>query len=222
MGTSHQQIVSPHDGFALNAYRATTSGARKGGVIVVQEIFGVSPHIEEMCGAFAAAGYEALAPSLFDRVERNFSASHDEAGIKKGIAGVEASSWDQVAADIQAAIDTLEPPVFITGFCYGGAVTWLGAQKCTGLAAGSAYYGRLINKLLDQKPRIPIILHYGNADAGIPLSEVDKVRAAHPDIPIHLYDAGHGFCRRGSADYDAPSCQLAMERTLKHFEAHRQ
>jgi carboxymethylenebutenolidase len=214
-----EKLISRHDGFAFGAHREQARGARKGGVVVIQEIFGVTDHIRDVCNRFAEAGYEALAPSLFDRVEGNFQAGYDAAGFEKGRNAVMASSRDQVAADIQAAVDTLPAPVFAVGFCYGGAIAWLAAQRCNGLSAASGFYGRLITTMLDAPPRIPIILHYGRNDHGIPMSEVEKVAAAFPDVPIHLYDAGHGFCRAGSADFDEPSCERAMERTLALFAA---
>jgi carboxymethylenebutenolidase len=214
-----EKLISRHDGFAFGAHREQARGPRKGGVVVIQEIFGITDHIRDVCNRFSEAGYEALAPSLFDRVEENFQAGYDAAGFEKGRNAVMASSRDQVAADIQAAIDTLPAPVFAVGFCYGGAIAWLAAQKCDGLSAASGFYGRLITTMLDAPPRIPIILHYGRNDHGIPMSEVEKVAAAFPDVPIHLYDAGHGFCRAGSADFDEPSCERAMERTLALFAA---
>jgi carboxymethylenebutenolidase len=214
-----EKLISRHDGFAFGAHREQARGPRKGGVVVIQEIFGITDHIRDVCNRFSEAGYEALAPSLFDRVEENFQAGYDAAGFEKGRNAVMASSRDQVAADIQAAIDTLPAPVFAVGFCYGGAIAWLAAQKCDGLSAASGFYGRLITTMLDAPPRIPIILHYGRNDHGIPMSEVEKVAAAFPDVPIHLYDAGHGFCRAGSADFDERSCERAMERTLALFAA---
>lgn len=213
------ELRSSHDGFAVGAHRVDARAARRGGVVVIQEIFGVSDHIRERCDVFAAAGFDAIAPSLFDRIERGFAAPLDAAGLQKGRAAVEASPWAQVAADVQAAIDALAPPVFVTGFCWGGAVTWLAAARCRGLTAASAFYGRLINQLLDDAPRVPIILHYGRRDPSISPAAVDEVRARYPEIPIHLYDAGHGFCRAGSADHDAASCALATERTLALFGA---
>ena len=213
-------LRSTHDGFTLGAHHVAAHGPRRGGVVVIQEIFGVTDHVRERCDAFAAAGYEAIAPSIFDRVERGFLAPLDGDGLARGRAAVEASPWPQVAGDVQAAIDALAPPVFVTGFCYGGAVTWLAAARCTGLAAASAFYGRLINQLLDDAPKVPIVLHYGAKDPSIPPAAVDEVRARYPEIPVHLYDAGHGFCRQGSADYHAESCALATERTLAFFASH--
>lgn len=210
-------LRSPLDGFELQAYRADARGTRKGAVVVIQEIFGISDHVRERCDFYAAQGYDAIAPSLFDRIEPGFEAPLELPGIMKGRAAVEASPWPQVAADVQAAIDAVAPPVFITGFCYGGAVTWLAAARCTGLTAASAFYGRLINSLLDDPPRIPIVLHYGAKDPSISAEMVAEVQARHPAIPVHLYDAGHGFCRQASGDYDEPSCTLATERTLAWF-----
>lgn len=211
------ELRSAYDGTEIGTYRAAAAGARRGGVVVVQEIFGVSAHVRERCDAYAAAGYDAIAPSIFDRVERGFQAPLDAEGLQKGRAAVESSPWAQVAADIQAAIDALAPPVFVTGFCYGGAVTWLAAARCRGVTAASAFYGRLINNLLDDAPRVPIILHYGERDPSIPAAAVAQVRERYPDLPVHLYPAGHGFCRHGSADYDPGSCTLATERTLAFF-----
>lgn len=193
-------------------------------MVVLQEIFGLTDHIDDMCTQFAEAGFDAIAPGLFERIERDFDAAHDTAGVGKGIAAVQATPWAQVAGDVQAAIDWMTAreggPVFVTGFCYGGAATWLAAARCTGLSAASGYYGRLITSLLDEPPRAPTILHYGQNDPGIPLADVDRVRAAYPNVPIHLYDAGHGFCRKGSADFNGAASSAAFARTIAHFNAH--
>lgn len=211
-------LISAHDGFSLGAHRADPKAAPIGGVVVLQEIFGVTDHIKEICARFAAAGYAAIAPNLYDRVERGFHAEHDADGVKKGIAAVMASPWPQVVGDIQAAIDALPQPAYVTGFCYGGAAAWVAAAHCSGLKAASCFYGRLIADLLGaNKPTIPVMLHYGAHDASIPPENVEKVRLAAPDSPLYLYDAGHGFCREASSDFHAPSRDLAMARTLDWF-----
>lgn len=211
-------LNSRHDGLALPALRKSAGGEKPlGGVVVIQEIFGVSPHIVEMAAAFAEAGYETLAPDMFARITPNFSAALDEAGFAKGRAAVAATSWDQVVGDIQAAIDALPKPVFVTGFCWGGAATWAAAQRCTGVRAAATFYGRLITDLLDAPPKAPVMLHYGARDTSIPPDDIERVRGAVPNMPIYLYDAGHGFCRKASADYDAASCDLALSRTLDWF-----
>ncbi|MBX3430463.1 MAG: dienelactone hydrolase family protein [Hyphomonadaceae bacterium] len=210
-------LTSKIDGFGLNAISAAPEGAPIGGVVVIQEIFGLTDHIEEICGVFAAAGHHAIAPGLFDRIERDFHAAHDQDGIQKGIGAVMKSPWPQVVSDVQAAIDALPQPAYVTGFCYGGAVAWMAAAQCTGLKASSCFYGRLIANLLDHKPKIPTMLHYGARDASIPPENVESVRLAAPDSPLYLYDAGHGFCRAGSSDYDAAARELALDRTLNWF-----
>lgn len=215
--TAKTTISSRHDGFAISAHSVAPVAARQGGVVVIQEIFGVTAHVLDMCGVFANAGYAALAPSLFDRVEPSFFADMSPEGVQKGLAAVRASSWDQVAGDIQAAIDALPRPVYVTGFCYGGAVSWLAAARCTGVSAVSCFYGRLIADLLDQKPKAPVMLHYGARDASIPMEAVERVRAAVPDSPLYLYDAGHGFCRAGSHDFEVTARDLAVSRTLDWF-----
>jgi len=210
-------LTSNLDKFELSALSITPNANPIGGVVVIQEIFGLTDHIEDMCRVFADAGYHAIAPGLFDRIERGFHAGHDQEGIQKGIGAVMNSPWPQVVSDIQAAIDLLPQPVYVTGFCYGGAATWMAAAECTGLKAAACFYGRLIANILDHKPKIPTMLHYGARDASIPPENVESVRLAAPDSPLYLYDAGHGFCRAGSSDYDAAARELALDRTLNWF-----
>src|SRR5690606_17274669 len=210
-------LTSNLDKFELSALSITPNANPIGGVVVIQEIFGLTDHIEDMCRVFADAGYHAIAPGLFDRIERGFHAGHDQEGIQKGIGAVMKSPWPQVVSDIQAAIDLLPQPVYVTGFCYGGAATWMAAAECTGLKAAACFYGRLIANILDHKPKIPTMLHYGARDASIPPENVESVRLAAPDSPLYLYDAGHGFCRAGSSDYDAAARELALDRTLNWF-----
>lgn len=210
-------LTSKIDGYALSALSEMPKAAPIGGVVVIQEIFGLTDHVGDICRVFADAGYHAIAPGLFDRIEKNFHAGHDPEGIQKGIGAVMKSPWPQVISDIQAAIDALPQPVYVTGFCFGGAAAWMAAAQCSGLKASSCFYGRLIANLLDHKPKIPTMLHYGARDASIPPENVESVRLAAPDSPLYLYDAGHGFCRAGSSDYDATARELALDRTLNWF-----
>ena len=211
------KLTSKIDKFDLSALSIQPNATPIGGVVVIQEIFGLTDHIEDICRVFADAGYHAIAPSLFDRIERGFHAGHDQDGIQKGIGAVTKSPWPQVVSDIQAAIDALPQPVYVTGFCYGGAAAWMAAAECTGLKAAACFYGRLIANILDHKPKIPTMLHYGARDASIPPENIESVRLAAPDSPLYLYDAGHGFCRAGSSDYDAAARELALDRTLNWF-----
>ncbi len=210
-------LTSRIDGFSLTALQQEPKGTPVGGVVVIQEIFGLTAHIADMCSVFAEAGYAAIAPGLFDRIERNFQAGLDQQGIQKGIKGVMSSPWSQVVSDVQAAIDALPKPCYVTGFCYGGAVAWMAASECSGLNAAACFYGRLIADLLHNTPKVPVMLHYGAHDSSIPAENYERVRLAAPDSPLYLYDAGHGFCRDGSHDFDAAARDLALERTLDWF-----
>jgi carboxymethylenebutenolidase len=213
-------LKSRHDGFELAAYRAPPRDARRGGLVLIQEIFGVTDHIRELADGFAEEGYEVIAPSFYDRLEPGFAADYSQDAIQKGVQYSQATPWDQVAGDAQAAVDALSPPVFVTGFCWGGAATWLAACRCEGIAAAACFYGRRISELVDETPRCPTILHFGKTDASIPMEKVDEIRERHPDIPVYLYDAGHGFVSDRRADYHPDSAKLARLRTLAHFSKH--
>ncbi len=211
------RLTSPLDGFAFEAYRTVPPDARRGGLVLVQEIFGVTDHIRELADGYAADGYETLAPSFFDRRAPGFQAGYDAEGIAKGRDLSEATPWEEVAADLQAAIDALAAPVFVVGYCWGGTAAWLAACRCDGLAGASAFYGRRIPELLSETPRVPIILHFGRDDVSIPPAVVEAIAAAHEDLPIHLYDAGHGFVSDRRADYRPDAARLARLRTLQLF-----
>lgn len=210
-------LKSRFDGFEFAAYHAPPRDARRGGLVLAQEIFGVTAHIRELCDGFAEEGYEVIAPSFYDRAAPGFTADYSPESIEKGRELSAAAPWDQVQGDLQAAIDALAGPVFVTGFCWGGAVAWLAACRCEGLAAASCYYGRRIGELVEETPRVPTILHFGKKDPTIPLDQVEEIRARHPELPIYLYDAGHGFVSDRRADYDADSARLARLRTLALF-----
>ena len=211
------RLKSAFDGFELGAYHVQPLDARHGGLVLVQEIFGVTDHIRELCDGFAADGYEVIAPSFYDRDEPGFEAGYDPEDMGKGARYSQAAPWDQVQGDLQAAIDALAGPVNVTGFCWGGTATWLAACRCDGVASASSFYGRRIPELLDETPRCPTILHFGKTDAFIPPEVVEQIAAAHPDLPIYLYDAGHGFVSDRRADYNADCARLARLRTLQLF-----
>ncbi len=216
------RLVS-RDGFELDAYRVPAQGPRKGGVIVIQEIFGLSDHVKEMAERFGAAGYEAIAPSMYDRAAPGFivQAQDVAAGMARGRDLAIGNGPDNAMNDVGGAFDVLAPSgrVYVTGYCYGGSMSWLAAARIDGLAAASCYYGGNIPQMIGMKPKCPTICHFGAKDAHIPLvGAVDKIEAAHPDIPVYIYDAGHGFSRRNSADYDAAADAMAFERTLALFD----
>lgn len=211
------------DGAEIAVYHAEPKGERHGGLVIVQEIFGVNSHIRDVADGYAAQGYEVLAPALFDREHPGFEVGYDADGVAQGIAlSRERHPIALSVADLESCVDALrgKGPVFLTGYCYGGSIAWLAAARVDGLAAVSAYYGRLIPDHADEAPRCPAIAHFGRNDAGIPLDGVDKVIAAgHPNVEVFLYEAGHGFNCDQRADYDAASAALARERTLALFRA---
>ena len=211
------------DGASIGVYRVQPTGKRRGGLVLIQEIFGVTEHIREQADAWADAGYEVWAPALYDRVAPGLQASYSAQDIEmaKRIATHEHPFATSVA-DTQTCIDKLAArggPVFITGYCYGGSIAWAASCRCTGLAAASGYYGGRVPEMAAETPRCPTILHFGRLDKNIPLDGVEKVIAAHPEVKVYLYDAGHGFNSDRRADYHAPSAQLARERTLELFRA---
>ncbi len=215
-------LRSRHEGFVFRAYHAWPDGKPKGGLVLVQEIFGVTDHIRELCDQYAADGYDVIAPSLYDRQERGFEAAYDQAGIAQAIKLRDGHDLRYSVGDVQACIDWLrderhQTRVFITGYCYGGTVSWVAACRCTGLNAASGYYGRGIIDYIYEQPQVPIILHYGRTDASIPMDQVERVSAAHPDVPVYVYEAGHGFNSDRRADYNEDSARLARERTLALF-----
>ena len=222
MTGGHTKVTSGADGFAFGAYDVEPQGERRGALVLIQEIFGLNDNIRALADRYAGAGFEVIAPSLYDRLQPGFTAGYDEDGIATGRAMAQAADWDLVSADLQACIDGLQGPVFVAGYCWGGSATWVAACRCTGVAAASAFYGRLIVNFLDETPRSPIVLHYGDRDPTIPMSDVDQVRAAHPHLPVHVYEAGHGFFSDRRTDYAPEAAALAWRRTLQFFADHGQ
>jgi carboxymethylenebutenolidase len=211
------QLKSAADGFAFDAYHAAPNDARRGGLILIQEIFGVTQGMRDLADGFAEDGYEVVVPDMFARSEPGFQAQRDAEGIAKGRAFRAANTWDQALGDVQACIDALKGPVFIAGFCYGGTVAWMAAARCEGLAAASAFYGGGIADLVQETPKVPVILHFGKHDAHITPDHWDRINAAHPEVPLFLYEADHGFFSQDRPDYDPEPARLSRLRTLQLF-----
>ncbi|WP_394763666.1 dienelactone hydrolase family protein [Phenylobacterium sp.] len=211
------QLVSAKDGFRFAAYHAGVSDARRGGLVILHAIWGVTPHLRALADEYAQGGYEVLVPSLFDRFQQGFAARDtDPALLDRQMGFGEATHWGADVLDaVQAAIDALAPPVFAMGFCFGGTTAWLAAARCTGLAAVSSFYGGQIVDYLEDAPQAPTILHLGKTDELIPPANVEAIRAAHPDLPVFMYDAGHAFVAPNGFDED--SARLSKLRTLAHF-----
>jgi len=219
-----QQIqIRSLDGFGLGAYEATPAGAAKGAVVVIQEIFGVNVHIREVVDGYAEAGYYAVAPQIFDRIERDIELGYEEADMGRGIElAFSKLDRDLTLQDIQATIEaaSVHGKVGVVGYCFGGLLTWLGACELTGVSAASAYYGGGVAGEVDRTARCPVIMHFGELDAHIPMTDVDKVKAAQPDVDVFVYDADHGFNCNHRASYNADASTLARSRTLEFFAQH--
>ena len=210
------------DGAMIGVYHVLPLGARRGGLVLIEEIFGISDHIKACCDGYAADGYEVLAPSLFDRQAPGVVTGYTPEEMQKGAALAYGAPLEQRVADAQICIDALKAKgaVFITGYCYGGSVVWAAACRCEGLAAASSYYGKLVPELSDETPKCPTICHFGKTDASIPLDAVEMVRAKHPEVTIYLYDAGHGFNSDRPTHHNEAAAKLAHERTVQLFRKH--
>lgn len=208
------------DGHRLDAYGADPSGSSKGGVVVIQEIYGVNEHIRAVCDDYAQRGFRALAPALYDRQLRHAEFEYKAELMPRIRALRGAIDWQKLPLDVAAAIAALRPlRVGMVGYCLGGSVTWLAACHLD-IDAGACYYPTDIGKQYQDTPRRPVIVHFAERDHMVTMDIVAKFRAAHPDVPAPLYPAKHGFnCwHRANESYDAPSSKLALERTLELFE----
>lgn len=209
------------DGFQLGAYRADPAAAPRGALVVIQEIFGVNSHIRAMCDRFAAKGYVAIAPAIFDRVEPDFECGYSPEEVAVARKFVANPDIDAFLRDTQAAIEAVKSvgAVGVVGYCLGGSVAYLAATRLDGLKAAVGYYGGAIPRFADETPKVPVLLHFGENDDGIPLESVEAVRAKRPEVAIHVYPtAQHGFSCDERASYDKASADLAGERTLAFFE----
>ena len=212
------------DGAEISIYHAQPQRERKGGLVLIQEIFGVTDHIREMCDEYAANGYEVLSPAIFDREHPGFEAEYTGPDYNRAVElARELHPFMLSLDDAQTCIDALKPKgaVFITGYCYGGSVAWAMAGISDDLAAASCYYGSLVpTTYADKSPKCPTIAHFGRYDQGIPMEGVEALIAKeHPLAQIFVYDANHGFNSDRRKDYHGPSAELARERTLALFRA---
>ena len=219
----HDIKLTASDNFQLGGYRADPASAPKAAVVVIQEIFGVNHHIRAVCDRFAGNGYVAIAPAIFDRIERNFQCAYSPEEVAVARKFVANLDWTAMLRDSQAAIDAVKDvgPVGIIGFCLGGSVAYAAATKLSGLSAAIGYYGGAIVRFADDKPKVPTQLHFGEKDVGIPLGDVDIIRAKRPDVEIHTYPgAQHGFGCDERASYDEASAGIAKRRSLDFFATH--
>ena len=215
--------LTAEDGHVFDCYKAAPSGAAKGGLLLIQEIFGVNSHIRELAEGFAKDGYLVMAPAFFDRAEKNFEVGYAPDDIAKGRDTRAKVDWADAVKDAAAGVAALKAAnagkICSVGYCWGGSMSWLTATR-VGVDASVCYYGGQIAMFNDEQPKNPVMMHFGENDHGIPIADVDKIRQAHPDAEVYIYPAGHGFSCDHRGDYHAESAKTARERTLAFFAKH--
>jgi len=214
--------LTASDGHKLAAYRAEPSGKPRGGIVVIQEIFGVNSHIKAVADGFAADGYLAIAPAMFDRAQRNFDVGYTPPDIEQGRALRAKITVEMAMMDAQAAVKEAARAgkVGIVGYCWGGFVAWMASAKLSGLSCAVPYYGGGILDNADIQTKVPVMGHFGEKDSMIPVDGVKKLAEKHHKHQIFIYAADHGFNCDHRGSYNAPSAMQARERTLEFFRKH--
>lgn len=213
--------LSATDGHRLDAHEVNPDGA-SAAVVIVQEIFGVNAHIRSVVDRYASFGYRAIAPAMFDRVERGVELDYDAADVEQGIALRQKLSWDDSVLDVAAAVEHVSDTgaVAVVGYCYGGSMAWLAAASLP-IAAAVGYYGGQVVDFIDRTPQVPTMLHFGAVDHAISVDDVRMVAERHPDVAVHIYDdAGHGFNCDARGSYHPEAAALAEERTREFLDLH--
>ena len=222
MGTTVS--LTSADGFQLSAYRAEPEGATRGGVVVVQEIFGVNAHIRSVVDRYAAAGFLAIAPAIFDRDKPGIELGYTEHDIAVGRDIARGKlDFQKVLADVDAAGNAAAQAgeVGVVGYCFGGLVTAAASiNLAESFSAAVSYYGGGTVGLVDKSPAIPLMMHFGERDHAIPLDDVAKISAAWPNVTVHLYDAEHGFNCDHRGSFSAVPAAIAQARTYRFFDDH--
>ena len=214
--------LTTEDGAKIGAYVAKPAGKPRGGIVVVQEIFGVNHHVRSVADKYAAEGYLAVAPALYDRVQPGYESGYEQADVQAGVAIRAKTEHAKVMLDVKAAIAEAAKAgkVGIVGYCWGGTLAYAAAVEFPGVAAASGYYGAGVAAMADKKPLAPTILHFGETDHSIPLSDVEKVKAARPEVPVYVYAAGHGFNCDERGAFNQAASDLARQRTYEFFAKH--
>ena len=214
--------LTADDGFRVSAWRADPAGTPRGAVVIAQEIFGVNSHIRSVCDGYAADGYVAIAPALFDRYEAGVDIGYTPADVTKGRELKARANLDAALRDIAAARVAVAAAgkVAVIGYCWGGYVAWMSASRVPGFACAVAYYGGGVLDAAAEKSLCPVMAHFGERDTGIPIAGVRELMAKRPDVEIFVYPADHGFNCDQRAAYDAAAAKLARERTLEFLRRH--
>ena len=214
--------LTARDDFKLSAYCANPTAKPRGAIVVVQELFGVNSHIRSVVERYAALGFAGVAPAMFDRVEKGVEVGYDAKSLEIGRAIRSKLPLEDSLADLQAAINHAAQfgKVAVIGYCWGGALAFLSATRRDGVAGAIGYYGGMMVAHVDERPKVPCLLHFGERDRGIPLTDVEKIRKAQPDVPVFTYDAGHGFNCDAREDFSPAMSQIAFGRSQEFLVKH--
>ena len=216
--------LTASDGFKLNAYRATPAGKSRGGVVVLQEVWGLNNWVRSVVDRWAAHGFLAIAPAMFDRVEFGYESENYGQDQFKIIGKIfETYSHETGLLDMKAAVDAAAAggKVGVTGYCFGGANSWRAAAGVDGVAAASGYYGGGVPNYINLKPLVPTEMHYGDQDSGIPMEQIEDLKREHPTVDIYTYPGEHGFCNSDRPErFDEAACTKASARSLAFFHKH--
>jgi carboxymethylenebutenolidase len=211
------------DGHKLAAYRADPPGKPRGGIVVIQEIFGVNSHIKGVADGYAADGYLAIAPAMYDRVKRGYDTGYSQDEIQAGLKIMQGLDWANTMKDVVVAVEEAKKAgkVGVVGYCWGGTVAWRAAASTAGLACAAPYYGGGMPGFIGEKPKVPVMCHFGEQDQSPTLDQAKAIAKAHPEITAHYYPgAGHGFNCDQRGSYNAAASKQARERTLEFFRKH--
>jgi carboxymethylenebutenolidase len=211
------------DGHEFDAYLSRPNDAPIAGLVVIQEAFGVNPHIRSVADSYAKEGFLAVAPALFDRIERGVELGYDAADLPKGIALARQINHASAVMDVAAALKYLQKNTAqkcgAIGYCLGGTMAWLAATRLNP-SATVGYYGGHIAHFAQENPRCPVMLHFGTLDKHIPKEDIDRVHTTHPEVQIFWYNADHGFNCDDRASYNAMSAKQARDRSLEFLKKH--
>ncbi len=210
------------DGLTLSAYRAEPAGKPRGALVVAQEIFGVNSHVRSVCDGYAADGYVAIAPALFDRYERGVDIGYTPPDIARGRELKALAKADAALLDVEAARAAVASvgKVGVIGYCWGGYIAWIASARLPGFACAVPYYGGGMTDAVAEQPKCPVMAHFGERDSMIPVAGVKALAAAHPAAQVYIYSADHGFNCDQRGSFDAASAALARERTLAFLRQH--
>jgi len=211
--------LTASDGHSFDAYKAVPAGTPKGGVVVIQEIFGVNSHIREVADSYAADGYLAVAPAVFDRQKASVELGYTADDVTAGRTLKDSASYEGAVLDLAAAVKAASEggKVGTVGYCWGGTLSYLCSTRVDGVSGSVVYYGGQIVPFNDEALKTPCLMHFGERDAGIPLDDVEAIKAVHPEADVNIYPADHGFNCDQRGSFDQPSCNLARERTDAFF-----